>query len=82
MPAIYLKRFHSYGIGESHSDKKRETLRLRAPVVQLLPSGAYDAYVAAQVKLGREAARIKTPRVTMDTALVAQFPAGIRAEAE
>jgi GH3 auxin-responsive promoter len=61
-------------------DKKRETLRLRAPAVQLLPPGAYDAYIAAQVKQGREAARIKTPRVTMDVALLAQFPPGPRGE--
>jgi hypothetical protein len=59
-------------------DKKRETLRLRAPLVQLLPAGSYDAYVAEQVKAGREAARIKTPRVTMDVSLLAQFPAGVR----
>jgi hypothetical protein len=60
-------------------EKKRETLRLRSTIVQLLPDGAYEAYVATQVKAGREAARIKTPRVTMDTALVAQFPPGVRA---
>lgn len=59
-------------------DKKRETLRLREPVVQLLPKGSYDGYLAEQVRQGREVARIKTPRVTMDTALVAQFPAGRR----
>ncbi len=61
-------------------DKKRETLRLRAPAVQLLPMGAYDAYVAVLAQGGRETARIKTPRVSMDTALIGKFPAGTRSE--
>lgn len=63
------------GLVESNAEyeKKRETLRLRAPVVQLLPSGAYDAYVASLAAGGRETARIKTPRVSMDTTLVGKF---------
>ncbi len=71
-----LARALEVGLVDANAEyeKKRETLRLAAPIVQLLPVGAYEAHVAAQAAAGRETARIKTPRVTMDTKLAPQFP--------
>ena len=75
-----LARALEAGLIEANAeyDKKRETLRLRAPVIQLLPTGSYEAYVTTLAQGGRETARIKTPRVSMDTALLGRFVAGMR----
>jgi hypothetical protein len=39
----------------------------------LVPPGSFDRYVAQLAKQGRETARIKIPRVTMDLELAKQF---------
>jgi hypothetical protein len=54
-------------------ERKRETLRLLPTAVRVLVPGSYDGYLDAQVAAGREIARIKTPRVTMDPEFAKQF---------
>jgi hypothetical protein len=54
-------------------ERKRQTLRLAPLGLLLLEPGELDRYVARLVAGGREPARLKTPRVTMDLELAKTF---------
>jgi hypothetical protein len=57
----------------SEYERKRETLRLAPLTVSLLQPGEYARYEAGLLQGGREVARLKIPRVTMDLELAGQF---------
>jgi hypothetical protein len=62
-------------------ERKRETLRLGPPALLVLHVGEYERYLARLTGQGRELARIKVPRVTMDVELARSF-AGERVDLE
>jgi len=54
-------------------ERKRETLRLGPLGLLVLERGEYERYIARLTATGRELARIKVPRVTIDVELVKGF---------
>jgi hypothetical protein len=59
--------------GNTEYERKRETLRLRELGVYLLEDGELERYQSRLLGQGRELARLKLPRISMDVDLVRQF---------
>jgi GH3 auxin-responsive promoter len=59
--------------GNPEYERKRETLRLRCIGVYLVEDGELERYQSRLLGQGRELARLKLPRISMDVELVRQF---------